>query len=236
MSIADHLLIRGSFSEENHTTKPIAVTVRASVPDPVHVHRRIESPLTNLTVRPTLSLFNFVAQFTQTNTDFNKYKKALHVKFRNRLFAADISSPATLHSIGVRNNDHIDLVSISNERTALANEGFMLSYWSAVPLILGLSFLASALSSSFDLYLRVAFLLIGSAAAVPSLLCFLIGLAEVFPSAFSVAFVNKWWFGRCCCCLCCGRDSDALLDSDDPLLYPADPNDPLLLSDVSLSA
>ena len=217
MSIAEQLIVKDNyFYDDTFVVKSLTVQVKASVPDPIHVHSRIESPLTKLTVTPKMTLKNFITQFKVTNSEFSKCKN-MYVKFRNRLFSPDAGF--TLEQCGIKNNDYLELTSLSDEKSAISNQGFMLSYWSAVPLMIGISFLVSAVSGTFDIYIRGSFFLIGSIMGIPSLVCFIIGLAEVFPSWFSVAFVNTWWFGYSCCCSHQDEDDEELLiDNEDDVL------------------
>ena len=68
-------------------------------------------------------------------------------------------------------------------------------------MMLALSFLIAAFVGVYDIHIRGAFFIVGSVILVPSVVCFVIGITEVFPSFFKVSFVNYIWFGPCCeCC------------------------------------
>ncbi|KAH0789569.1 hypothetical protein GPJ56_006535 [Histomonas meleagridis] len=202
-SLLDKLIIPQTYDLETEslTVTSMVVNVKASTPDPLRAGKRIESQWTKLTVQPETTLKNLISQFQKTNSDFVGYE--FLVKYNNRLFKS-----GTVQECGITNKSNIELVSLSSEQSALKNQGFILSYWSLVPMMLALSFLIGSLVGTYNIYLRGVFFLIGSIMLIPSVVCFVIGISEVFPALFKVSFVNYIWFGPCCDCCYHNKDAD----------------------------
>ncbi|KAH0785367.1 hypothetical protein GPJ56_010778 [Histomonas meleagridis] len=178
-----------NFGGEPIISTSLTLNIKASVPDRLHTGKRIQT-FSKLVVEQNISIRKLVVMFQRTNPEYIGYDFV--VKYNNRLF-----QNGTLRECGITNKSTVELISLTSEKADLKNQGFILGYWSLVPLMLAISFFVGSLGGKFDITIRGIFFIIGCVIGVPSFVCFVIGISEIFPDKFGVSFVGDIWFGPC---------------------------------------
>ncbi|OHT04955.1 hypothetical protein TRFO_27462 [Tritrichomonas foetus] len=194
------------------------IFVSASLVDPLKTGKIITIQQFACTVKKNEKIESFMKRFKAT---YNLSQFNLLLMYNHRLY----ESTLTFGEVGLKNNSQVELVSLHSEEEATANEGFIFTFWSAVPLMIAASFLIAGLGGRFDIIIRGLYILIGTIIVIPSFICFIIGISQKFSKTAQVAFVNHSWFGPCCdCCTCKKTDNNEndeafeIVEQDQPTL------------------
>jgi hypothetical protein len=144
---------------------------------------------------------------------------SLILRYNNRMYRSGL-----VRHLKLTNKSVLELVCLAGEREITRSEGFTLAFWSAVPLMLAISFITSGLICQFSSVLRGVYVAIGSAIGIPSVICFVVGFTEIFPHGAGIAYVKDDWFGPCCCCseVSGFYDDDVLPREEESFFFGAD--------------
>ena len=186
--------------------------IKISIPNPykngvfVQKQRLMQDVPINKT---TTELINVIKP--QLDKELQTYD--FYIKYNNILY-----EDVTIQDIGIKNDTVVELECLTQTKLATKNEGFFLCYWSVLPLILALSFLAGGLIGRFDMLIRAVYLVIFTILGVPFIILEIIGCSEYYPELTKTSMVGSYWFcNKCNCkCNCCSKkDQD---QDNEPLL------------------
>lgn len=185
------------------------IYVSASLVDPFKSGKVINIDQLACTVNISEKISKFLDRFKAA---YNLTQFNLKIIYNHRLYDEHL----TFGAIRIKNNSHIEIVSLSSEKIATENYGFIFTFWSLVPFMLSLSFLIGGLAGRFDIIIRGIYVVVGTFILIPSFTFFILGLLQKCTENSQVAIVNHYWFDRCCDCCCkCGPKKQDLDDSDD---------------------
>lgn len=182
------------------------IYVSASLIDPFK-NKMIKINNLLCTVNRTEKIGKFIDHFKAFN-GLNQFN--LRLVYRHKLYDEHL----TFGEIYIKNNAHIELISLQSEKVATENEGFIFTFWSICPLMIASSFLIAGLGGRFDYVVRGVYVLVGTLFFVPSFLLLIIGISQKYTKKMHIAFVNHEWFGRGCKCKCCLKGIEEDTDSE----------------------
>jgi hypothetical protein len=206
-TLIDRLIIPQNFEREAPaiSVRSIMVTVNASMADSMHPGRRLYGRAA-FTIEADKDVNALVAKFKETCRvlEFGSCRTLL-LRYNNRLY----EKSTKLKQLGLSTKATLELISVESEKEAAHNNGFTLAFWSTIPLMLAIAFVASGLIGRFSTIIRGAYVLVGSIIGIPALLCLVVGGTEYFSEESMTAYVNDKWFGPCCkCCKCCVEEEE----------------------------
>ena len=190
------------------TLKEYHIFINLTLKDPDKTGKMLTLYHSQWVVKKNEKLKNFIVRYSNAH---NLRQFNLTVSYNHRLYT---NGDLTFGDIGMKNNSQIELISLESEKAATENMGFIMSFWSVVPLMIATSFIIGGLGGRFDIIIRGVYILIGTTIGLPSLIMFILGISHKFSKYTRTAFVNHFWFGEpnCKCCGCSNIDDS---DSDD---------------------
>jgi hypothetical protein len=204
-ALIDSLIIPQNFEPEAAaiSVRSIMVPVNASMADSMHPGRRLYGRAA-FTIEADKDVHALVTRFKETCRVLEFGRCRMLLRHNNRLY----DKSTKLKQLGLSTKATLELISVESEKEATHNNGFTLAFWSTVPLMLAIAFVASGLIGRFSTIIRGAYVLIGSIIGIPALLCLVVGGTEYFSEESMTAYVNDKWFGPCCRCCKCGVEEE----------------------------